>query len=66
MFCKFLELILRPGFFSALYSLVSPWIDPVTASKIKVLGNDFLDALREDIDDCDIPTIYGGTCEEFR
>jgi hypothetical protein len=54
------------GFFSALYSLVSAWIDPVTASKIRVLSSDFLDALREEIDDGDIPAMYGGSCQDFR
>ena len=54
------------GFFTALYSLVSAWIDPNTAAKIRVLGSNFLDTLREEIGDCDIPAEYGGSCQNFR
>lgn len=59
-------LINAPWFFSALYSLVSSWIDPVTASKIRVLGSTYTEALREDLEDWDIPVEYGGSCETFR
>lgn len=59
-------LINAPWYFTALYRLVSPWIDPKTATKIVVLGSNFLDTIREDIDDCHIPVEYGGSHEEFR
>lgn len=59
-------LINAPWYFTALYRLVSPWIDPKTATKIVVLGSDYLDTIREDIDDSEIPVEYGGTNEDFR
>ena len=59
-------LINAPWYFTALYSLVSPWIDPKTATKIVVLGSAYLESLREDVDDCHIPAEYGGSNENFR
>jgi hypothetical protein len=59
-------LINAPWYFTALYALVSPWIDPKTATKIVVLGYDYIDQLREDIDDSEIPEEFGGSHETFR
>ena len=59
-------LINAPWYFTALYALVSPWIDPKTATKIVVLGSDYLDTIREDIDDSEIPVELGGSKENFR
>lgn len=55
-----LYLINAPWFFTAIYALVSPWIDPVTAQKIQIIGSDFLPALRESFDDENIPVDLGG------
>lgn len=59
-------LINAPWYFTALYRLVSPWIDAKTASKIVVLGSDYLDTIREDIEDSDIPVELGGSKENFK
>jgi hypothetical protein len=46
--------------------MVKSWIDPVTADKIKIVGSDFIDVLREHIDDSNIPPELGGTCADFK
>lgn len=49
------------GFFSALFALISPWIDPVTSEKIKVLRGDYMQTLTEHIDADQIPEALGGS-----
>mmetsp|Transcript_13561 Transcript_13561/g.20355 ORF Transcript_13561/g.20355 Transcript_13561/m.20355 type:complete len:298 (+) Transcript_13561:61-954(+) len=58
-------LINAPWYFAAIYALVSAFIDPVTAKKIRILTTDFLDTLREEIDDSQIPSTLGGSGEDF-
>lgn len=58
-----LYMINAPWFFSAIYSLITPFIDPITASKIRILGGNYLEELREHIDDSEIPVEMGGTRE---
>ena len=59
-------LINAPWYFTAIYALVSPWIDEKTATKINVLGSNYLETLQAEINDSEIPVEYGGTCENFR
>jgi hypothetical protein len=47
-------------------NMIKTWVDPVTAEKIRILGTDFLDHLREQIDDEEIPVELGGSCSDFR
>lgn len=49
-----------PWYITALYSLVSPFIDQVTKSKIRLLGSDYYSTLVEAIDEDQIPVEYGG------
>eukprot|EP00604_Paraphysomonas_vestita_P003525 CAMPEP_0174820060 /NCGR_PEP_ID=MMETSP1107-20130205/3624_1 /TAXON_ID=36770 /ORGANISM="Paraphysomonas vestita, Strain GFlagA" /LENGTH=254 /DNA_ID=CAMNT_0016034641 /DNA_START=59 /DNA_END=823 /DNA_ORIENTATION=- len=56
-----LFIINTPWFFSAIYALITPFIDPITASKIRIIGSDYLDELREHIDDSEIPVEMGGS-----
>ena len=44
-------IINSPWFFRAVWALISPFIDPVTSTKIRILGGDYLKVLREAIDD---------------
>jgi len=62
---KKMYLINAPFTFTAIWSLVSPWIDPHTVSKIRIVGCDFMDTLRQDIAEDQIPIEYGGTRENF-
>lgn len=52
-------MINAPWFFTAMWSMIKPWIDPVTAEKFKILGSDYLPALREIIDNESIPAELG-------
>jgi hypothetical protein len=58
-------MINAPWFFTMIWSLIKPWIDPDTASKFQILGSNYLDTLRELIDDSQIPLEYGGSCSYF-
>ncbi|CAE7225217.1 unnamed protein product [Symbiodinium natans] len=52
-----------PPVFVALYRLIKTWLDPVTASKIQVLGRNFHSVLLEHIDADQLPRDYGGTVD---
>lgn len=56
-----LFMINAPWYFTAIYALITPFIDPITASKIRILGSEYLDELRELIDDSEIPVEMGGS-----
>eukprot|EP00602_Paraphysomonas_sp_CaronLab_P003355 CAMPEP_0185021898 /NCGR_PEP_ID=MMETSP1103-20130426/4599_1 /TAXON_ID=36769 /ORGANISM="Paraphysomonas bandaiensis, Strain Caron Lab Isolate" /LENGTH=247 /DNA_ID=CAMNT_0027553681 /DNA_START=240 /DNA_END=983 /DNA_ORIENTATION=- len=58
-----LIVINAPSFVASLYKLVSSAIDPKTASKIKIVGADYLETLREQMDDSQIPEEYGGSAK---
>lgn len=60
-------LINAPWFFSTIWSLIKPFIDPITAEKIHILGcqDEYLPILRQYIDDSNIPPEFGGTMENF-
>ena len=58
---KHFFMINAPWFFKAIWAMIQPFIDPVTADKIKILGSDYLDTLREHIDDSQIPEELGGS-----
>lgn len=49
-----------PLSFRILWAFVSPFIDPKTKTKIKILGSDYIKALKEEIDINNIPTFLGG------
>ena len=58
---KHFFMINAPWFFTAIWAMLKPFIDPVTASKINIVGSDYLDTLREHIDDSQIPEDLGGS-----
>ncbi|KOS18088.1 Sec14 cytosolic factor [Escovopsis weberi] len=58
-----LYLINTPWGFSAVWSVVSGWLDPVTVSKIKVLGSSYQKELLAQIAPENLPKTFGGTCE---
>lgn len=53
-------------YFTAIWSLLQPFIDPVTRQKIRILGSNFLEELREVLDDNQIPVEYGGKWQDIR
>lgn len=48
-----------------MWSMIKPWIDPVTVDKFQIIGTNYLPKLREHINDEHIPAEYGGSCENF-
>ena len=49
-----------PWYFTAIYALITPFMDPVTKAKFRLLGKDYYSALSEVIDEEHIPEEYGG------
>lgn len=47
-------------YITALYSLISPFMDEVTKSKVRIIGSDYYSVLLEEIDEDQIPVEYGG------
>ena len=60
-----LYMINAPWFFSTIWNMIKGWLDPVTAKKMVILGTDYLPALREIIDDSQIPAEWGGSRKDF-
>jgi hypothetical protein len=57
-----LYIINAPFVFRMLWSVIKPWLHPLTAARIKILGSDYLKSLQEIIDDDQIPKYHGGSC----
>jgi hypothetical protein len=45
--------------------MVKSWLDPNTAKKIKIIGSNYLEVLKKDIDISQIPVEYGGMRPNF-
>lgn len=60
-----LFMINAPWYFTAIWSMLRPWIDPITAEKIVILGSDFLPTLLKYIDISQIPSDLGGERANF-
>mmetsp|Transcript_39691 Transcript_39691/g.40453 ORF Transcript_39691/g.40453 Transcript_39691/m.40453 type:complete len:337 (-) Transcript_39691:320-1330(-) len=54
-------MINAPWYFTSIWAVIRPWIDPNTVKKVRILGADFLSELRELIDDSVIPEELGGS-----
>jgi hypothetical protein len=63
---QYLFMINAPWFFTATWSMIKNWIDPVTADKIKILGSNFLETLKEHIPEDQIPPEFGGTHSDWK
>lgn len=60
---KKLYFINAPFYFTAIWSVVWPFLNPATVSKVVILGQDYLPSLLEVIDNEFIPSEYGGNLE---
>ena len=58
-------MINTPWYFTFVWNIIRPWLDERTTKKINMIGEDYLESLREIIDDSQIPIEYGGTFEAF-
>lgn len=56
-------IINAPWAFSAVWSMIKPWLDEVTVSKIDILGSGYKSTLLEQIAPESLPKELGGTCQ---
>ena len=56
-------IINAPWAFSAVWSVVKPWLDEVTVAKIDILGTSYKDTLLKQIDEENLPNVFGGKCD---
>ena len=60
----YMYIINSPWIFKPLWAMIRPWLDQNTVAKIRIFGyNDYQDALKEVIDEDQIPKEYGGTAD---
>lgn len=52
-----------PWTFSAVWSIIKPWLDEVTVAKINILGSSYKDTLLQQIDEENLPKVLGGKCD---
>jgi hypothetical protein len=62
---KNLFVINAPIYFTALYRIVKPWLDPLVIEKIQILGEDYYPTLSKYISDDVLPVEYGGKKTDF-
>mmetsp|Transcript_35597 Transcript_35597/g.89447 ORF Transcript_35597/g.89447 Transcript_35597/m.89447 type:complete len:382 (-) Transcript_35597:53-1198(-) len=58
---KRLYVVNNPAMFGMVWKIVKPWLDPGTASKIKIIGSDYKQ-LYDDVPPDQLPPNMGGTC----
>jgi len=56
-------IINAPWAFSAVWSVIKPWLDEVTVAKIDILGASYKDTLVKQIDEENLPGVFGGKCD---
>ncbi|KAH6879649.1 CRAL-TRIO domain-containing protein [Coprinopsis sp. MPI-PUGE-AT-0042] len=56
-------IINAPWAFTAVWSVIKVWLDPVTVAKIQILGSGFKDELIKQIPIENLPKEFGGLCE---
>ena len=56
-------IINAPWAFSAVWSIIKPWLDEVTVAKIDILGASYKDSLLKQIDEENLPGVFGGKCD---
>lgn len=62
---KNILVINAPIYFTAIWAIVKPWLDPIVANKVQVSGSNFLSKLLNYMDIDQIPVEYGGKRENF-
>lgn len=58
-----LYIINAPWGFGSVWSVVKGWLDPVTVSKIHVLGGGYQKELLAQVPAENLPKLFGGTCD---
>lgn len=55
-------IINAPWTFSVVWNIVKPWLDEVTVAKIDIQGASYKDTLLKQIDEENLPVVFGGKC----
>jgi len=55
-------IINAPWAFSAVWSIIKPWLDAVTVAKIDILGGNYKEKLLSQIHEENLPAEFGGKC----
>ena len=55
-------IINAPWYFSGIWGIVKVFLDQKVKDKIKIYGGEYYEALKEDIDEENIPEWLGGKC----
>jgi len=55
-------IINAPFFFTTVWAIIKPWLDPVTVAKIQILGGSYKDELLKQIAPQNLPKEFGGAC----
>lgn len=58
-----LYVVNAPFVFNLGWKIVKPWLNPRTLDKIVILGSDYQNVLKENIDEKYIPEFLGGSCK---
>lgn len=56
-------IINAPWAFTAVWSVIKGWLDPVTVAKIQILGGSYQAELLKQIEPQNLPKFFGGQCE---
>ncbi|KAK4046415.1 cytosolic factor, phosphatidylinositol/phosphatidylcholine transfer protein [Microbotryomycetes sp. JL201] len=56
-------IINAPWAFSTAWSVVKGWLDPVSVSKISIIGSSYKDELLKQVPEENLPSFLGGTCK---
>ncbi|KAF7776811.1 hypothetical protein Agabi119p4_5204 [Agaricus bisporus var. burnettii] len=56
-------IINAPWAFSAVWSVIKPWLDEVTVKKVDILGSGYKETLLQQISKENLPKDFGGECE---
>ena len=58
-------MINTPRFFTGIWAIIKSFLNEVTVNKFIIVGDNYIDKLREHIDDSQIPIELGGSRENF-
>ncbi|KAF5382552.1 hypothetical protein D9615_002843 [Tricholomella constricta] len=58
-----LAIVNAPSTFTAIWSIIKPWLSKETAEKVDILGSNYKDVLLKLVDAESLPSTLGGTCE---
>lgn len=54
-----------PMYFTAIWAIIKPWLDPLVLQRVQIHGTNYYDALKQSIDEEVIPVELGGKNTNF-